>query len=332
MTSRIICGDALSELAMFPGNAFDCCVTSPPYYGLRDYGAVGQIGLEKTIAEYIERLTDIFREVKRVLKPDGTLWLNIADSYAGSRKGASNYPDNAKKYKQGTNRGSINAPLPISNAEHCKPKDLIGIPFLLAFALRADGWYWRQVIVWEKPNVMPESVTDRCTTAHEYILLFSKSNRYYFDYAAIQEPCVGFDKSSPRGSIGSLRPNSGRRKGNRAAFRGGGAYTGNQAFNNAAVIENAAHGNVPNDTGLRRKRSVWHVATVGSKYKHYATFPPQLIEPCVIAGCRPGGTVLDPFAGTGTVGIVAKTHERGYALIDILPDNVRICKERLQVE
>ena len=331
MTNRIICGDALSELAALPCNTFDCCVTSPPYYGLRDYGAVGQIGLEETVAEYIERLTDIFREVKRVLKPDGTLWINIADSYSGSGKGAAHY-SGAQNYKQYTNRGTVANRLPITRAENCKQKDLIGIPWLLAFALRADGWYWRQVIVWEKPNAMPESVTDRCTAAHEYILLFSKSKRYYFDYAAIQEPCVGFDKSSPRGSIGSLRPNSGRRKGNRAAFRGGGAYTSNQAFNNASVIENAAHGNVPNDTGLRRKRSVWHVATVGSKYNHYATFPPQLIEPCVVAGSHPGGTVLDPFAGTGTVGVVAKANGREYALIDILPNNVRICEERLQVE
>lgn len=330
MTSRIICGDAIVKLAELPDDTCDCCITSPPYYGLRDYGTNGQIGLESTVAEYIERLQSVFREVRRVIKPDGTLWLNISDSYSGSRKGASNYPDNAKKYKQGTNCGSVALPLQPTIAEYCKPKDLIGIPFLLAFALRTDGWYWRQVIVWEKPNCMPESVIDRCTNAHEYVLLFSKSERYYFDYAAIQEPCVGFDKTSPRGSKGALRPNAGRRKGNRTMFRGGGAYTSNQAFNNASVIDNAAHGNVPNDTGLRRKRSVWHVATVGSKYNHYATFPSQLVEPCILAGSRVGGTVLDPFADTGTVGAVAKANDREYVLIDILPDNTEICRERLQ--
>ena len=176
---------------------------------------------------------------------------------------------------------------------------------------------------------MPESVTDRCTSAHEYILLFSKSQRYYFDYAAIQEPCVGSDKSSPRGSLGTVRPNAGRRSVNRTAFQGG-AYTNNRAFDNIAVVENVAHGNVPNDTGLRRKRSVWRVATVGSKYNHYATFPPQLVEPCILAGSRLGGAVLDPFAGTGTVGVVAQANGRSSVLIDLVPDNVRICKDRLQ--
>lgn len=304
---RIICGDALNEVRSLKDNTIDCCVTSPPYYGLRDYGAAGQIGLEETVEQYIERLTAVFREVKRVLKSNGTLWLNIADSYSGSGKGGANYSDNAKQYKQGTNRGSIENKLPICKVENCKPKDLIGIPFLLAFALRADGWYWRQVLVWEKPNAMPESVKDRCTTAHEYILLFSKSKRYYFDYKAIQEPCVGSDKSAPRGSLGTLRPNAGRRAGNRNTPSG-------------------------SDTDLRRKRSVWHIATVGSKYRHYATFPPKLVEPCIKAGCKECGVVLDPFAGTGTVGVVAKSSGRNYVLIDLLPQNVNICRERLQEE
>lgn len=329
--NRIIRGDALSGLARLPDNSIDCCMTSPPYYGLRDYGADGQIGLERSVAEYIERLMTVFREVQRVLKPDGTLWVNIADCYSGSGKGGANYPDNAKQYKQGTNRGTVENKLRITSANDCKPKDLIGIPFLLAFALRADGWYWRQVIVWEKPNAMPESVKDRCTTAHEYILLFSKSQRYYFDYVAIQEPCVGFDKSSPRGSLGTLHPNAGRRKGNRKTFRGGGAYTSNQAFVNGAAVDDTTHGNVPNETGLRRKRSVWHIATVGSKYHHYATFPTKLVEPCILAGSRVGGTVLDPFAGTGTVGVVAKANGRDYVLIDISAENAAICRERLGV-
>lgn len=245
------------------------------------------------------------------------------------RKGRRELPDNAKQYKQGTNRGSVENKLPVTNADDCKPKDLIGIPWLLAFTLRADGWYWRQTIVWEKPNAMPESVKDRCTTVHEYLLLFSKSQRYYFDYSAIQEPCVGFDKSSPRGSLGTLHPNAGRRKGNRKTFRGGGAYTSNHAFVNDVAAENATHGNTTNETGLRRKRSVWYIATVGSKYHHYATFPTKLVEPCVLAGSKEGGIVLDPFAGTGTVGVVAKANNRGYVLIDISAENTAICRERL---
>ncbi len=333
MTDRqnnyIIEGDALSVLRWLPDSSIDCCVTSPPYYLLRDYGVDGQIGLEETVEEYIARLAAVFHEVKRVLTSDGTLWVNIADSYSGSGKGGANYPDNAKLYKQGTNRGTVANKLPVTNVENCKPKDLIGIPWLLAFALRSDDWYWRQVDIWEKPNAMPESVTDRCTSAHEYVLLFSKSKRYYFDYKAIQEPCVGFDKSSPRGSLGTLRPNAGRRKGNRKTFRGGGAYTSNQAFVNTAAAENETHGNTTNDTGLRRKRSVWHVATVGSKYHHYATFPSKLVEPCILAGSRPGGTVLDPFAGTGTVGVVAKENGRDYVLIDLSAENTAICRERL---
>lgn len=327
--NSIICGDAATELKKFADNAFDCCVTSPPYYKLRDYGDNRQIGLEETVEEYIARLTAVFHEVYRVLRPDGTLWINIADSYSGSGKGTVNYPG-AQNYKQCTNRGTVANRLPITCAENCKQKDLIGIPWLLAFALRADGWYWRQVDVWEKPNCMPESVKDRCTSAHEYILLFSKSRRYYFDYKAIREPCVGFNNDPPAGSKGTLRPNSRRRKGNRTTFRGGGAYTRNQAFINDMTVQNVSHGNVPNETGLRRKRSVWRISTVGSKYTHYATFPPKLVEPCVLAGSRIGGTVLDPFAGTGTVGAVAKDNGREYVLIDLLPANTNICRERLQ--
>ena len=328
--SQIIQGDAFTELKRLQSNSIDCCITSPPYYNLRDYGVVGQIGLESSVEEYIVKLVNVFREVRRILKSDGTLWVNISDSYAGSGKGSATYPENAKLYKQGTNKGLLGSGISATAAESCKAKDLIGIPFLLAFALRADGWYWRQVNIWEKPNCMPESVTDRCTNAHEYILLFSKSRHYYFDYKAIQEPCVGFDKSSPRGSVGTVRANSGRRKGNRKTFRGGGVYTQKGSFNNSAGKENESHGNTPNGTGLRRKRSVWSVATVGSRYCHFATFPPKLIEPCILAGCRENGIVLDCFAGSGTVGVVAKEHNRNYVLIELSADYVGICRERLQ--
>lgn len=331
MESMIIQGDALAELKRLPDNSVDCCITSPPYYQLRDYGVNGQIGLEETVEEYISKLVAVFREVKRVLRPDGTLWVNISDSYAGSGKGASKYPENALKYKQGSNRGLLGAKLKPTTTEGCKVKDLLGIPWLLALALRADGWYLRQDIIWNKSNPMPESVTDRCTKSHEYLFLLSKSSRYYFDYKAIEEPCVGNNNYPPAGSAGNNRPNSrNRAKGNRRTFRGGGAYTSGKSFDNAAVVGNETHGNAPNESGLRRKRDVWTVAIKGSKYHHFATFPPQLVTPCVLAGSRAGGTVLDPFAGTGTVGKVARENGREYILIDLAPANVEICKSRLE--
>ncbi len=318
--NQILCGDALEVLKTIPDESVNCCVTSPPYFGLRDYGVKGQIGLEETVADYILRLLVVFREVYRVLKADGTLWINIADSYAGSGKGASNYQDNAKKYLQGTNRGMLAHKLKSYPQNGIKAKDLMGIPWELALALRNDGWYLRQDIIWQKPNPMPESVKDRCTKSHEYVFLLSKSRRYYFDYEAIKEPCVGFDKTSPRGSKGTLMPNSGRRKGNSKTFRGGGIYTNNRSFMNSSSAERNSHGNKDNPTGLRNKRSVWTVATQGLKglgEPHFATFPEKLIEPCILAGCPENGTVLDPFAGSGTTGVVAKKNNRGFIMIDI---------------
>ena len=269
---KIITGNAIEVLKELPDCSADCCITSPPYLGLRDYGVSGQLGLENSVEAYINRLTDIFREVRRVLKNDGTLWLNIGDSYVSSNSEYSN----------------------------CKRKDLIGAPWLLAFALRDDGWYLRQDIIWEKPNAMPESVKDRCTKSHEYIFLFSKQSKYYFDYEAIKEPAVGFNNIAPAGSKGTLRPNSRLRKGNSRTFRGGGVYTKGQSFNNSAEIMRESHGNNENMTGLRNKRSVWTVATQGYKEAHFATFPEKLIEPCVLAGSRDGGIILDPFIGSGT--------------------------------
>ncbi len=328
----IIQGDALIELKKLPAESVDCCITSPPYYGLRDYGCVGQIGLESTIDEYIAKLTDVFHEVKRVLKADGTLWVNIADSYNGSGKGRNADGSMAmlRSDKQQSNRGSTVGSIVKTSIHNIKPKDLIGVPWLLAFALRADGWYWRQVNVWDKPNCMPESVKDRCTTSHEYMLLFSKSTRYYFDWKAIQESCVGFDKSSPRGSKGTLTPNAGRRKGNRKTFRGGGAYTSGASFDNSTEKQNDSHGNSPNDKGLRRKRSVWRVSTAAGHSIHFATFPPKLIEPCVLAGSRPDGVVLDPFAGSGTTGKVAKANKRDFILIELSEEYAQICREQTE--
>ena len=326
----ILQGDALEKLRELRTESVDCCVTSPPYFQLRDYGVDGQIGLESTVDEYINRLVAVFREVRRVLKRDGTLWLNIADSYAGSTKGAARSAENAKKYKQGTNKGLLGSGLAATPLCGCKSKDLLGIPWILALALRNDGWYLRQDIIWQKPNPMPESVIDRCTKSHEYIFLFSKSKRYYFDWAAIQEPCVGNNNIAPAGSKGSVRPNSRLRKGNRRTFRGGGAYTNSAAFANSTDKQNETHGNIPNESGLRRKRSVWTVATRGGSGQHYATYPKKLVEPCVLAGSRIGGVVLDPFAGSGTTGVVAQENGRGYVLIELSENYVDICKERLK--
>ena len=299
---KIITGNAIEVLKELPDCSADCCITSPPYLGLRDYGVNEQIGLENSVEAYINRLTDIFREVRRVLKNDGTLWLNIGDSYVSSNSEYSN----------------------------CKRKDLIGAPWLLAFALRDDGWYLRQDIIWEKPNAMPESVKDRCTKSHEYIFLFSKQSKYYFDYEAIKEPAVGFNNIVPAGSKGTLRPNSRLRKGNSRTFRGGGVYTKGQSFNNSAEAMRESHGNCENITGLRNKRSVWTVSTQGYKEAHFATFPEKLIEPCVIAGSREGGIVLDPFVGSGTTAVVAKKFNRGFIGIELNPEYAEMAKRRLE--
>jgi DNA modification methylase len=277
MTSNtIIQGDALTVLRTLPDNSVDCCVTSPPYFGLRDYGMSGQIGLEETPEAYKERLVSVFMEVYRVLKPTGTLWLNIGDSYNGSGKNNGNTCK--MNWKQRTNAAShATKPTMIKNL---KPKDLIGIPWMIAFALRDAGWYLRQDIIWEKPNPMPESVIDRCTKAHEYIFLFSKSRKYYYDYHAIMEP---------------------------AAERW--------------VVKNG----IP----MRNKRSVWTVNTEPYHGAHFATYPQKLIAPCIMAGCPEGGTVIDPFAGTGTTAVVARKLNRNFIIIELNPKSIKLAETRL---
>lgn len=309
--NTVIFGDAIDGLKLLGSESVDSCITSPPYYNLRDYGKEGQIGQESTPDEYISKLVNVFREVRRVLKPDGTLWVNIADSYAGSGKGSSNYPENAKKYKQGTNRGCIGTHLSKTTADNCKPKDLIGIPWMLAFALRNDGWYLRQDIIWAKPNPMPESVKDRCTKSHEYIFLLSKSPRYYFDGEAIAEPCA--DSSMARYSqdidaqSGSERV-PGKSNGNMKAVLpryGGKKYTADpDVF--CRTKSDRAYDFRPN----RNKRDVWTVSTKPFKGAHFATYPDTLITPCILADSREGGTVLDPFCGSGTTLMVANKHGR----------------------
>lgn len=316
MQNLIVQSDALTYLKTLPDDSVNCIITSPPYYNLRDYGVDGQIGLEKTPKEYIDRLTEVFREAYRILKPDGTLWVNIADSYCGSgkaRNGTGEINKSVFGAKQGTNRGSVNGILSKTVGD-CKPKDLIGIPWMLAFALRDEvGFYLRQDIIWEKGNCMPESVTDRCTKSHEYLFLFSKSRKYYFDYEAIKEPALTRDTDSPRGSKGTKTKNAGRRNKDQLSL-----------FN--AFDKNT------NEVLMRRKRDVWHVNTSGYKDAHFATFPPSLVEPCVLAGCPKDGVVLDMFAGSGTVGEVCKNLDRHYILIDLNPQYVNLMKKRLGEE
>jgi site-specific DNA-methyltransferase (adenine-specific) len=369
-----------------------CCITSPPYWGLRDYGVKGQIGLEKTPQEYVKKMVTVFREVRRVLRDDGTLWLNLGDSYASNGKNRS--VDQALK-KTGLNGGlktqacSLKQQNKIVNG--LKPKDLIGIPWRVALALQADGWYLRQDIIWSKPNPMPESVTDRCTKSHEYIFLLSKSAKYYFDNEAIREPAG--------------------EKGNANSFRGGAYCNGNK--DNALLgkrtvsgntkrlpsgwdVGPGSHGSFHKDgrgsdrysfkrktdrpgppgamdqhregradieyCGTRNKRSVWTIedhnsllnfletnhpdilksyfnhekddvwtcATYPYKKAHFATFPPKLIEPCVLAGCPKGGIILDIFSGSGTTSAVAFENGRQFLGLDLSPDYVELSKDRIR--
>lgn len=305
---QIITGEALKKLRQLPDCCCSTCVTSPPYYGLRDYGTDGQIGLEETPEQYIERLVAIFREVRRVLKDDGTLWVNIGDSYAASGKGR------IRRTCEGNG---------------LKRKDLIGIPWLLAFALRADGWHLRADIIWQKPNAMPESVKDRPTRAHEYIFLLSRSARYYYNAEAVKEPAVGFYNAAPACSKGTRKPNA-RRRGNSRTFRGGGAYTHDRAAENSASVERESHGLVPNETGKRNRRTVWTVATRPYKGAHFATFPEELVRPCILAGSRPGDIVLDPFCGSGTTGAVAAQEGRDFIGIEINPDYCEMSRQRIR--
>jgi DNA modification methylase len=303
----ILVGDCIESMRGLPDQSVHTCVTSPPYFGLRDYGHDGQIGLEPTPDEFVTKLVEVFREVRRVLRDDGTLWLNLGDSYAGGGGFSPNSPSNIAGSKQTTHAGSIKGAIGVPTG--LKPKDLIGIPWRVAFALQADGWYLRQDIIWHKPNPMPESVTDRCTKAHEYIFLLSKSQRYYFDADAIKEPSI--DPESHKG----MRARSKDKR------------EGNILF--ATKVGNNAEGKV---YATRNRRSVWTVTTKPFKGAHFATFPPDLIEPCVKAGCPEGGTVLDPFGGSGTTGLVAQTWSRKFILCELNPEYAQMAQNRIAAE
>lgn len=301
--NQILIGDVFDMIKQLLDQSVHCCVTSPPYWGLRNYNVDGQLGLEPTPDEYVQRMVELFREVWRVLRNDGTVWLNLGDSYAANRPSENPSPTNTRN-KTGHYGKQI---LP----KGLKPKDLVGIPWRVAFALQADGWYLRSDIIWHKPNAMPESVRDRPTKAHEYIFLLSKSDKYYYDHEAIKEPIAV-------------------KKGNSKTFRGGGKYTQGRSFDNSSVIERESQGNKPNDTLLRNKRTVWTVATAQFPDAHFATFPTTLIEPCVLAGCPEGGMVLDPFCGSGTTLLVAQQHNRNGIGIELNPAYVEIAQARLQ--
>lgn len=295
---KILQGDCLDEMEWMANESAQCCVTSPPYFGLRDYGHAGQIGLETSPAEYVRKMVDVFREVRRVLKPDGTLWLNLGDSYSSGGNGVGTG-------KQLTNVGSH---LPPKRTEGYKQKQLLGIPWRVAFALQEDGWYLRQDIIWHKPNPMPESVRDRCTKAHEYIFLFSKSPKYYFDSESMKEPAV---MAGSRIKLGS------RSFAKRQADGAGVKPSGNG---------NAEHYDVP---AYRNRRSVWTVPTRPFKGAHFAVYPPKLIEPCILAGSRVGDVVFDPFAGSGTTGAVAIQHGRKAIMCELNAEYVELIKARI---
>ena len=331
-TNRLLIGDCRDILPILPTSSIQCVVTSPPYYQLRDYGVEGQIGQENSVEQYINNLVIVFREVKRILKNDGTLWLNLGDSYAGSGKGRNQDGrqgklDNGSIQEKYTGRhtGKLQK-TPASNG--LKPKDLIGIPWRVAFALQKDGWYLRQDIIWHKPNAMPEPVKDRCTNAHEYIFLLSKKPNYFFDYKAIQEKSVTFENRLPaivrnreygyRSKLNSLSASFNfRRNDKRDPIK--------QIYPQKRINRKDSD----YDITKRNKRNVWTVNTHPYKGAHFAVFPPAIIQPCILAGSKEGDIILDPFFGSGTVAEVATLLNRNWIGIELNPEYKELYKDRL---
>jgi DNA modification methylase len=300
VTVRILKGDCRDVLRTLPDASVHCVVTSPPYWGLRDYGVAGQVGLEPSYLDFVDQMVGVFRDVRRVLREDGTCWLNLGDSYASawvcnrrSEIGAGSLANGKRDARPNRLVGGL------------KEKDLCGIPWRVAFALQADGWYLRQDIIWSKPNPMPESVRDRCTKAHEYLFLLSKSERYHYDQDAIAEP-VAKQWTEANGPVGR----------------------------NGLSVKDGGQRNPQTGAGLteRNKRSVWEVTTQPFSEAHFATFPPALIEPCIKAGCPAGGTVLDPFGGAGTTGLVADRLGRNAILIELNPEYAAMADWRINAD
>tara|TARA_Y100001938_G_C7997824_1_gene383059 strand:+ start:44 stop:997 length:954 start_codon:yes stop_codon:yes gene_type:complete len=302
MSIKIYQGNCLDTLKKIEDESINTCITSPPYWGLRDYGESKQLGLEETPEEFVNNLVEVFREVKRVLRDDGTVWLNLGDSYAGP-KGNNRGEGAGGGQKRGELMGFNNIKTKVPKG--LKSKDLVGIPWRVAFALQRDRWILRQDIIWHKPNPMPESVKDRCTKAHEYIFLLSKKDKYYCDMDSIREPIKesnkGFIMARARTAQGAL----------------GGENKHNMERRDYEEIKGA------------NKRSVWSVNSKPFQGAHFATFPLDLIKPCVLAGCPEGGTVLDPFGGSGTTALVANGHNRNAILCELNEDYIKIAKDRL---
>jgi DNA modification methylase len=321
----ILQGDIRDIAPTLPSESVQCIVTSPPYWGLRDYGCDGQLGLEATPEEYVANLVGIFHELRRVLRDDGTLWLNLGDTYTSGNRSTRDPGQSVLHPAQPKGTPRIKTPPGL------KPKDLVGIPWRVAFALQADGWWLRQDIIWAKPNPMPESVTDRCTKSHEYIFLLTKSARYYYDNEAIKEPSSdnthprrpdngwktpgGWDTSVGNGSF----HRDGREKRRKLAESGSGIKN-NDSFDAAMAIMPVS----------RNRRSVWTIATAPYKGAHFATFPPELVQPCILAGCPAGGTVLDPFMGSGTVGQVAIETGRNWLGVELKPGYIELAWKRIR--
>jgi DNA modification methylase len=330
----ILTGDVRERLRELPDASVHCCVTSPPYFGLRDYGMAGQLGLEPTPDAFVAELVAVFRDVRRVLREDGTLWLNLGDSYGTGSRGQNFDPASGATNKGGQGAAGKfgHRKQPPVRGMH---KQLLGIPWRVAFALQADGWWLRQDIIWSKPNPMPESVTDRCTKAHEYLFLLSKSDRYYFDAKAIAEPVAAstiarLSQSTLDQQQGSDRvpgKTNGRMKAKPPRF-GGHKYGDNDDEQHRTKSGNDYE---VATSELRNRRSVWTVTSKPFKEAHFATFPPDLIEPCILAGAPVGGTVLDPFFGAGTTGLVAVKHERNCVGIELNPAYVDIARRRLNI-
>lgn len=312
--NTILIGDALETLKTLRTESVDCCITSPPYWGLRDYGVEGQLGLERSFPDYIQNLTTVFREVRRVLKKTGTAWINMGDTYLQQHgKGFNGNKrllnrDRSIHARTGLSGTSLQRPVP--------PKNLLGTPWRLAFALQEDGWILRSDIIWHKPNPIPESTKDRPTKSHEYLFLLVKSPRYYYDRAGGSEPCVSNQYDVRRMKEG--RP------------RTAGKWFDQRHDKHLRTSGHLGHSNKVGDGETRNRRTVWKIPTQPFKGAHFATFPEKLIEPCILAGCPEGGLVLDPFFGAGTTGVVAKRLKRNYLGIELNVEYAEIARARIE--